>query len=219
MTNDPIKYPRTPHLPWSHPSKNDKIIRDLSSFNEKEIVVSVKIDGENCTMYKNFIHARSLMPMTGQDRGFVKSLHATISSNIPDGWRICCENAYAKHSIHYSNLENYVFVLSIWNEENICLSWDETLEWCELLGLTMVPTIYRGVFSEEYLQSCYTEFYNGDECEGYVIRLASKFHYDDFKNSVAKFVRKEHVKPNAKHWRQDLTVPNGLSNSSKTDKT
>jgi hypothetical protein len=34
----------------------------------------------------------------------------------------------------------------------------------------------------------------GGEQEGYVIRLADGFQYDDFKQSVGKFVRKNHVR-------------------------
>jgi hypothetical protein len=35
-------------------------------------------------------------------------------------------------------------VFSIWNEQN-ALSWDETVEWAELLGLFTVPVLWRGI--------------------------------------------------------------------------
>lgn len=206
---DYVKYPRTFHLPWSNPSKDDKALKDTSYFDRQEVVVSIKLDGENTTMYRDYIHARSLTPLVGQDRGIVKALHASIAADIPQGWRICCENLYAKHSIHYTNLESYVAVFSIWNERNVCLSWDETLEWAQLFGLSTVPVIYRGIFDENLIRSLYTGEYNGDECEGYVVRLANSFNYQDFRKSITKFVRQAHV-TTSNHWRHQKIVANQL---------
>jgi hypothetical protein len=50
---------------------------------------------------------------------------------------------------------------------------------------------------------------NGDECEGYVIRLADSFHYKNFQKSVVKYVRKNHVKTD-KHWMQQTIIKNIL---------
>jgi len=207
---DYVKYPRTYHLPWSHPSKDDKAMRDTSFFDGKDVVVTVKMDGENTSMYPDYIHARSLSPLVGQDRGIVKALHASIACDIPKGWRICCENLYAKHSIHYMNLESYVMVFSIWDEKNRCLSWDDTVEWSELLGLQTVPVIYRGVFDADFLKKWYTGYHNDNECEGYVVRLAESFDYHDFKKSIAKFVRPNHVTTDH-HWRHQKLVANTLA--------
>jgi hypothetical protein len=44
--------------------------------------------------------------------------------------------------------------------------------------------------------------------EGYVVRLASSFKFDDFNKSVAKFVRKNHVQTN-EHWTKNW-IKNGL---------
>jgi len=33
-----------------------------------------------------------------------------------------------------------------------------------------------------------------NESEGYVVRVVDKFHYRDFRQSVAKYVRKNHVR-------------------------
>lgn len=100
-------------------------------------------------------------------------------------------------------------VFSIWNERNVCLSWDETLEWCELLGLSTVPVIYKGVFDEAFLKSWYNETYGENECEGYVVRLADSFDYHDFKKSIAKFVRPNHV-TSSNYWRHQKIVANQL---------
>ena len=42
-----VKYPRSMHLPWSHPSKDDKVIKNLDAFIGQEVVVTLKMDGEN----------------------------------------------------------------------------------------------------------------------------------------------------------------------------
>jgi len=207
-----VKYPRTYHLPWSNPSKDDKVLPDISVFHNQEVVVTVKMDGENTNMYRDHIHARSLEFITGQDRGMVKALHAAIAADIPEGWRLCGENLYAKHSIHYKNLKSYFMLFSIWDERNRCLSWDETLEYAELLGLEVVPLMYRGVWDEEKIRSLYDGQWAGDECEGYVVRLAGSFEYGEFKKSVAKYVRPGHV-TTSNHWRHQLLVPNELISS------
>ena len=41
-------------------------------------------------------------------------------------------------------------------EDNTCLSWDDTIEWCELLDLTPVITIYRGKYDENVIKNTYT---------------------------------------------------------------
>jgi len=41
------KYPRTSHLPWSLGSTNDdKILQSIDHFIDREVVVTVKLDGE-----------------------------------------------------------------------------------------------------------------------------------------------------------------------------
>jgi hypothetical protein len=45
-----IKYPRTPHLPWSESLDDDDfVIEDVDALFENEIVMTEKMDGENTT--------------------------------------------------------------------------------------------------------------------------------------------------------------------------
>ncbi|MFF0826482.1 RNA ligase family protein [Brevibacillus sp. NPDC003359] len=206
------KYPRTFHLPWSRSrTDDDKILRTVRHFEGKEVVVTEKLDGENTTLYRNHIHARSLDSKDNASRHWVKMLHGTISFHIPEGWRICGENVYALHSIYYEGLKSYFYVFSIWNENNECLSWDETVEWAQLLGLETAPVLYRGIWKEETIKSCYTkQSVFGGEQEGYVVRTTERFPYEDFKQSAAKFVRKNHVQTD-QHWLSKPVVPNGIT--------
>jgi hypothetical protein len=205
-----VKYPRTYHLPWSHGrTKDDRTLEDASHFEEQEVVVTVKMDGEQTTMYAGYIHARSVDFKGHPSRSRVRALHGRVGYNIPKGWRVCGENLYAKHSIHYKHLPEYFLAFSVWNERNICLSWDETLEWTELLELTPVPVLYRGVWDEELVRGLYREEYDGDPMEGYVVRLADQFHYRDFPWAMAKFVRADHVRTHG-GWMRHAVTPNLL---------
>jgi hypothetical protein len=192
-----VKYPRTYHLPWSQSATDDdRTLSNVDCFKGKEVVVTVKMDGENTTMYSNHIHARSVDSRHHVSRDWVKNFHSKIQHDIPVGWRICGENLWAKHSIKYCQLTSYFQVFSIWNEKNECLSWADTVEWSKLLNLTMVRTVYKGIFDEKLIRNIQLPF---DTDEGYVIRLADSFRYRDFKTSCGKFVRKNHVRTHG-HW-------------------
>lgn len=186
-----VKYPRTMHLPWSPGlSDDDRVLSNTSCFENKEVVVNVKLDGENFNFYNDFCHARSLSGKNHWSRSWIKNFHSKICHDIPEDMKLVLENLYAKHSIHYKNLKNYCYGISVWKNLT-CLSWDETVEWFNLLDIPIVPLLYRGVWDESKVKKMYSEFYNGDPCEGYVVRIAEGFHYKDFSKSVGKFVRKK----------------------------
>lgn len=204
------KYPRTLHLPFSKGITNDdKIIKDMSNFYNKEIVITLKYDGENTSMYRDKIYARSIDSKDHPSRHWIKQFHSTIKYNIPNNWRICGENLFAKHSIFYNNLLSYFLGFSVFNENNYCLSWNETLKLFKILNITPVKVLYLGLFNEEYLKSI-----DINDEEGYVIRLVDKFHYNDFSNCVAKFVRKDHVQTD-KHWMNKKIIKNKLSDDNR----
>lgn len=195
-----MKYPRTAHLPWSQDIVGDDLVlADVSAFAGHEVVVTEKMDGENTTLYRDGLHARSLDSAHHPSRSWVKALHARIAHAIPPGWRLCGENLYACHSIAYRHLPSYFLLFSLWDERNVCLSWDETCRWAARLGLATVPVLYRGVWDERRIKALYEPMIEGDACEGYVVRLAGAFSFDDFGTSVGKFVRATHVQTDH-HW-------------------
>lgn len=205
-----VKYPRTYHLPWSPGvGKDDRIIdsADLDAFRGRDVVVTVKMDGENTTMYQDYIHARSLEYSPHPSRDRVKALHAQLAHNIPPEWRVCGENLFAKHSIHYNNLSHFFQVFSVWDEMNVCLDWEETKVYSELLGLVTVPVLYQGPWDEKLIRGIYQDNYAGDECEGYVVRPSGEFHYAQFRRVVGKYVRANHVHTHA-FWMQQTIVEN-----------
>jgi len=194
-----VKYPRTYHLPWSgNMNEDDRMHKTMEQFHGKRVIVTMKMDGENTTMYSDYIHARSIDGRHHYTRDWVKNFWSTISYNIPEGWRICGENLFAKHSIFYYNLPTYFMGFSIWNEKNVCLDWDSTKEYFQLLDIEPVPIIYDGIYDEKYLIQLSKQL-NRDDCEGYVLRIADEIQYKDFKTYVGKYVRENHVQT-VKHW-------------------
>lgn len=194
-----VKYPRTLHFPFSPGiSSDDRVHFNLDFFKDKRVIVTEKMDGENSSLYCDYFHARSLDSKNHESRNWIKKFWSTISHEIPKGWRFCGENMYAEHSLHYSNLESYFYLFSIWNEKNNCLSWDETKEWAELLEMPTVKVLYDSIFDEKQIKNLCISL-NSNVIEGAVMRAADGFNYFDFRKCVAKYVRANHVTSD-QHW-------------------
>jgi len=168
------------------------------------------MDGENITLYNDFFHARSINSNNHHSRDWLARFHSLyISHNIPDNWRICGEYLYAKHSIFYENLKSYFLGFSVWNEKNICISWDETMNWFKHLNIHSVPVLYRGKFNLKLIKEIEKNL-DYEKSEGFVIRNANSFHYADFGINVCKYVRKNHIKTE-KNWIYQKIIKNKLS--------
>ena len=203
------KYPRTLHHPSSPGvQSDDKVARDMSAFDDREVVITEKMDGENTTLYGDGYHARSLETSYHPSRAWVASLHGQIAYRIPDGHRVCGENLYARHSVVYDDLVSYFLVFSVWTAGNTCLSWDETEKFCAELGLSTVPVLYRGAYSPPTYSSVVKQL-DPEKQEGCVMRLAEAFSFAAFDRSVVKWVRSGHVQSDV-HWSKAHIVPNGL---------
>lgn len=204
-----IKYPRTFHLPWSEgKSSDDKVLRSTDCFKGKHVVVTEKMDGENTSLYRDHIHARSLDSKHHPSRDWVKNFWQSIRYNIPEGWRVCGENMYATHSIHYTNLPSYFLGFSIWNG-NICLSWEETLEWFDLLSIEHVPVLHQCEYHDIMLKHLWTTM-DSEKSEGYIVRVCNDFTTEEFSKCVAKFVRSRHIQTD-EHWSTQEIIPNELA--------
>lgn len=208
-----VKYPRTYHVPWSPggQDKEERIIPSMDHFLGREVVVTEKMDGENTTLYSDYIHVRSLDSLENHpSRTRIKSFHSMIKNDLPKGWRFCFENVFAEHSIHYKNLEDYHYLISVWDENNNSLHWNQVTEWGALLDVPVAPVLYRGQYDERLLTSLYSPVnLNGDQCEGYVLRPVEGFPYRDFRRFNLKFVRKDHVQTND-HWKYSKIIENEL---------
>ena len=75
------KYPRTFHLPWSPGcTSDDKVLKSVDHFVGKRVIVTEKMDGENTTISKNKIYARSIDSKDHESRHWVKANYT---------WRKC----------------------------------------------------------------------------------------------------------------------------------
>lgn len=209
MSTARTKYPRTPHLPWSRGMTPDDVVLDLRALplEGHEVVVTEKLDGECTSMYRDYIHARSIDSKMHPSRGWVRALHGAIAHHIPPGWRLCGENVYARHSLGYGDLASYFYLFSVWDADGWALSWDDTCEWAALLGVPTPLELYRGPFEVAALAELEVDT---RVSEGWVVRRAGRFHHDDFEQCVAKWVRKNHVQT-SEHWMTQPVVPNTLA--------
>jgi len=215
MTTNRLKYPRTFHAPWTlEKTADDKTHSpaDMQAmFEGREVVVTEKLDGENTTIYPDgTTHARSLDSAFHPSRAWIRKFAAEVGYQIPEGWRLCGENMFALHSIGYDKLPSYFMLFHIFNEANDALSWDEVEEYAEMLGCITVPVLWRGIYDEEAIKACWSGISQyGTESEGYVIRVADRFSFEDFGRSTAKMVRAGHVQTD-EHWMDKAVVPNGV---------
>lgn len=208
-----VKYSRTVHLPWSEGVSDDDLVAEVPFKEGEEVVITMKCDGENTTIYPNGeCHARSLDSARHPSRSWVNALAARVGPDMPEGIRICGENLYAQHSIQYSQLPSYFLVFGMYEIRDgvdTCLSWDETVAYAEMLGLDMVPVLYRGPWSQDLHSRIWPQppMLGADANEGYVVRRASAFAKADFGGNVRKWVRKGHVNTD-QHWMYATVVPN-----------
>lgn len=202
-----FKYPSTPHLPWSEQVNSDDYIGDCDHLIGKRVIVTEKMDGENTSLYSDKMHARSLDSQHNATRDWVKAYWSSFKHLIPEGYKICGENMFAKHSIEYNDLESYFYAFSVWNG-NVALSWDAAIGFLNELGIIPAPILYDGIYDSNIIKSLYDNSkYN--LMEGYVVRNADSFHLNDFDKNVFKFVRKNHVQTD-QHWMHQKIVPNKL---------
>lgn len=150
------KYPRTYHLPWSEGATNDdRISHSIDSFLNTDIIITEKLDGENCGMTNNGVYARSHTVFTTSPWSVeVRNIHNMyIRNNLTDGFFIFGENMEGIHSIEYTNLTSYFYIFAI-RDNNIWLSWDDVEFYSKLLNLPTVPVLFKGsVDSEEKLKN------------------------------------------------------------------
>lgn len=213
-----VKYPRTLHLPWSDTigDDGDHVLENLQAFAGQEVVVTEKLDGENTTLYPTHLHARSLDGRHHASRGWVKSWHARQAHLIPNGWRVCGENLFALHSIAYSALPSYFVTFAVHDGQQ-WLAWDDLEAFCHERSWPHAPVLYRGVWNEKAVRACHSgasQF--GGAQEGYVVRLARSFGDAEWQESIAKYVRPNHVQ-SGRHWMFKPVEKNGLAEEARED--
>ncbi len=201
------KYNRTYHLPWSPGSTNDdRISNSVDSLLGKEIVITEKLDGENCGMTNDGVYARSHATFTTSAWSReVRQLHnIKVKGQLEDGVYLFGENMEGIHSIEYTNLTSYFYIFGV-RDNNIWIPWEGVEEYSYLLDIPTVPVLFKGIVNtEKELKDLVESLVSkpsqlGGQIEGVVVRNSSLFHNEDFADNVMKWVRKGHVQTD-EHW-------------------
>jgi len=200
------KYNRTYHLPFSPGSTNDdRISSSVASLLGIDVVITEKLDGENCGMERGGVYARSHAAYTESPWSReVRQIHSLIKNSIDEGVFIFGENMEGIHSIEYTNLTSYFYIFGV-RDNNIWVPWETVEEYSFLLDLPTVPVLFKGVINtEKELKQIVEDLVSqpsalGGQREGIVIRNAGMFHNDDFSQNVMKWVRRGHVQTD-EHW-------------------
>ena len=200
------KYNRTYHLPFSPGSTNDdRISSSVASLLGIDVVITEKLDAENCGMERGGVYARSHAAYTESPWSRkVRQIHSLIKNSIDEGVFIFGENMEGIHSIEYTNLTSYFYIFGV-RDNNIWVPWETVEEYSFLLDLPTVPVLFKGVINtEKELKQIVEDLVSqpsalGGQREGIVIRNAGMFHNDDFSQNVMKWVRRGHVQTD-EHW-------------------
>jgi ATP-dependent RNA circularization protein (DNA/RNA ligase family) len=211
---DSKKYPRTCHLPFSPEiHSDDKTIAKeyLANFIQRRVIITEKMDGGNTCIENGNIFARTHSSIASH-ASFdpIKNIYSSLQWITPSEIAIYGENLYGIHTIEYDELSSFLYVFNLLQNRNLWLGWDEVKHNCNEWGLETVPVLYDGEFrslidiqnfmeAEIKRPSMY-----GKEKEGFVIRIAEEFYFDDFSKYVAKYVRNGHIQNNQRweeNWR------------------
>ena len=219
-----IKFPRIYHLPTSPGiSSDDKVATNsmLDELSREVVVVTEKLDGENTAFFLNdgqiSTHARSPNPRPHPSRNYLKRFlserYVEIASQ-PAYYKFFGEYLYAKHSIEYVDLEDYLYLFAILDAStNYWLAWGKVVAVAKQLRLPVPKVIYTGKFDTFAIAETFEKYKNSvsHEIEGYVIRPERSFAYNKDVYLAVKWVRKGHVTTN-EHWTTNW-YPNKLRGS------
>ena len=231
-----IKYPSTRHLPWSRERDDDDTAHDqVDNFIGYPLITTVKMDGGNAMLVKdseNPVRARNGSHADREHFDMCKQMYweNNLYEQIPEHLQIFGEWLYAKHSIHYGcgcskacndvgpALQDYFQVFGVYDTRyDLFLGWNETTEWADNLGLTMVPQIgYLDTKTFERPDQFWEYYYDLSQevvkqgHEGIVVRSALPYHYGQVEQRLGKYVRPNHVKEDEEHWSQRPLIQNEL---------
>ncbi|KKW32871.1 MAG: hypothetical protein UY76_C0015G0012 [Candidatus Uhrbacteria bacterium GW2011_GWA2_52_8d] len=196
------KYGRTPHLPNSPGgTHDDQRLETAQHFVGRPIVLLEKMDGGNWCITRAACWARS---HSGNTRNPIfdpaKALWSQTCRGIDEGVSVFGEWLYYRHSIAYSALPAPYMLFNVRNDvTGVWDSWEDVELQAAALDLPTVPVLWQGIVqSEDELLALVERFANepsacGGLREGVVVRLAGGIAAVDWGDSIAKWVRKDHI--------------------------
>ena len=169
----------------------------------KPIIISEKLDGgQTCISYDGNVYARS--------HGFLAE-HETFDYLKAKLWQwknylrkhrldVFGENLYGIHSVEYCNLSEWFYVFGarkyrsdkFEKDQYDWVSWNEVIRIAKDMKLPLVSYVEVQFDDEKdfiWEAKQFAQFSSlGDECEGFVVRLADGFSRRDFRLSQFKYV-------------------------------
>lgn len=216
-----IKFPRTYHFPYSPGvSSDDKVRKEPFPDKYAEYVMLEKMDGENTTMGRDYIHARSTVGYPSHwSRGYMKAKWDFVRWRILPVLALHGENLVGVHSIEYKDLYDCFMVFGIRDvEKNLFLSWDETVRVLsdhfgnDLRSVPVIATLSAEQVNDEKVVMGHFQSYCSDqnrEVEGFVVRPVDEFRFSEYADVVGKWVRANHVQTD-EHWMKSSPRYNGF---------
>lgn len=215
-----MKYPRTPYFTFSDSADKEDVREsgyfDIENFLNKELVVTIKMDGSNCLWTRDHIAARNGKQANGESFNYAKQMHSIVKDRIPENIYVYGEWLWAKHSILYEKdlaLDGYFQVFGIYDtEKSVWGSWQDVIRYSELLNVINVPAvrILPSVNNAKFLSEMITSIAKmviKQGHEGIVVRNIDSFSNSDFNKNVAKYVRANHVQTD-QYWSKHKIVIN-----------
>lgn len=181
--------------------------KDTKALLGSEVILCEKLDGANIGLVRHKDHFRL------QKRGSLVDLgeHAQFNyfkawsqinydkiMKIPDQTILYCELMYAKHTVFYNKLPDYVMAFAWYNKKlDFYYHRDELVGLCENIGIPYVPEITRGYFSRDELFNFIPQVSNfGDEpAEGIIVWN----HKRDLRGKVVREEFQKHMDQSG-HW-------------------
>lgn len=216
------KYNRTFHVSFTEEKHlDDKTMNGVfenNLLNNKEIVISIKLDGGNCCLSSEGVFARTHSVQTScPSFNYIKNIHYFPKKHLLNpNYKYFGENMYAKHSIEYNELTDYFYLFNILDlEKNEWLSLKELQDEAKRLDFKVVPIVFIGKSDKKSIQKLIQndimimKFFGG-ECEGVVIRSVERFSDETWNENICKFVRKGHVQTD-EHWNKNWVKNNILN--------
>lgn len=214
--NNNIKFPSILYLPFSpNIDPNDNISN--KTFSNKEIVVTEKMDGENCCLYNGQVFARthsheavheSFAPIKQMYKQKIIPMQEVFK--IPENYMLFGENMTGIHSIEYNKLINYFYLFGVYDTtKHLWLEWGIVEKIANDIDVPTVPVIFSGILkTDREIQTLMnskintlSNYSSSAFPEGFVVRYKNKFTNSTFKENIAKYVRKNH-KQTDETWRR-----------------
>jgi hypothetical protein len=198
-----VKHPSTPYLNIS-PSQGRTVV-DAENFVGYKVTVTEKMDGEIATLYPDgYYHPRSLTHSPHWSRDIVHALIPGILPAMRVNEIFVFENMYARHTIEYNDLGDYLYLLYVVRQGRV-VGFKETQKIADRNGLVMPSIIFSGRLVSTKQLKTLTGYR-----EGYVIRPSETFEYYDIATRTAKYVVTDFIQNGEEHWTTQEPTKNRL---------